>query len=151
GVTKLFLGKGETLGFVKPPEGASLAAQLDACFQVAAPIVAEKMAGNDNLIVPAGVERLRITPLPEEGVWCWARRNEESGHLDLLLLDTTGAVRAKVDGLRLEQMPREMLGGKSPSEWHNWLYDVEWREMPSQPGRCGEWMPSLQTLAERVN
>ncbi|MGO9917251.1 MAG: SDR family NAD(P)-dependent oxidoreductase, partial [Isosphaeraceae bacterium] len=131
GVSRLWLGGGEALGLIAPPFGTPLAARLDACLQVAAPCAPPVLTGSGRLILPTRVERLQLHDIADEDLWCWAKRRDDSGEIDLLIFATDGQVRASIQGLRLEQVPREMLGTDKDDEWHDWLYQLEWRSEKS--------------------
>ncbi len=122
GITKLWRGKGEALGYIElAPELQSEAAMyqlhptlLDTALQLMAAVGLDEAARNpgENLYMPTRVERFQLHGQAAAQLWghVVVRRGAEREALgDVRFYDVTGNIVADVQGLRLKRMDREEL------------------------------------------
>jgi acyl transferase domain-containing protein/NADPH:quinone reductase-like Zn-dependent oxidoreductase/short-subunit dehydrogenase len=159
----LFRGDGESLAEVQltagsDSESASFQfhpALLDACFQAAAEsiVFASRNAVEDEVLLPVGIEGLRIMRDIPSRLWCHSRLNKAVGNesrtsvLDLDIFDQNGMIVASVTGLKLKWVDRSVLGERQRVNATDWLYEIQWREIPQHDkafagslGRPGTWL-----------
>jgi len=147
-VERLWVGEGEALGLLLPPEPADVAryrvppALLDAAFHVLAALLPDDREGT---WLPVGLGQLRVSGNPAAGRWCRAslRADADGGQPegDLALLDDQGSVVLSARGLRLHR-----LNGKgSAAGVEAWLHRLEWEPAPPQAealeaAASGRWL-----------
>ncbi|MCG5445417.1 SDR family NAD(P)-dependent oxidoreductase [Micromonospora sp. NIE79] len=111
---------------------------LDACFQV---VTAFVEPGGDTLLLPTGVQSLRMGADLPARVWCHARKQDGDGvTIDIDIADDSGVVLAAVRGLVFQPVPRSRLSrlaGARPK-----VLQREWREAEpvGAPALDGVWL-----------
>jgi myxalamid-type polyketide synthase MxaB len=154
GLQATWVGEGEALGELLLPAGAAVHAAdpihpalLDACTQVAG-VILGATAEADGLYLPLQYQELTLFAPVAGHCFChaWLRDGGPAGAqtrtLDLQLLDEEGRVLGELLGLVVKRAPREALLRSLRPETANWLYRLEWRELPAQePERAADSMP----------
>ena len=155
---------GEALGRLSVPAGVrdELAryqihpAVLDACFHLlAAAFPLDTSYGEGDLILPVGVDGVRVLRRPVPEMFARARLREEfrpDAQLfkgDIQLFDQTGAVVAEVEGLRLQRQRREAARTEAVAD--DGLYEIRWQveALPEAARAQGEGAGRWLVLADR--
>ncbi|MEM1256295.1 MAG: SDR family NAD(P)-dependent oxidoreductase [Cyanobacteria bacterium P01_H01_bin.21] len=138
-IEHLWCSDGQALGYIcLPKELAAEAGQfhihpvlLDACFQTIAAVL--KTHDNSLTYLPTLIKQLSVFNLPEENVWCHVQLRKQSKtrgiQVDLSVWDSEGRAVASIKQLHLLSVTPERLFGTSyQSNWHDWLYQVDWRQ-----------------------
>jgi acyl transferase domain-containing protein/acyl carrier protein len=159
GVQEVWSGAGEAFGLIEMeaarlPELAAYQAHptlLEACLGLFWAALPSSAASSGEILVPVGIERVRvIRPL---GGRVWARvavrECSREGTLggDLHLFADDGSIVACVTGLSLRRFPREVLGRAVSA---GWLYEIAWRARALASLPAGQPPPSRWViLADR--
>ncbi len=158
GVRALWVGEREALAELATPPGArdaafSLApALLDAGLQVVLAAIPE--AAGDALLMPFELTRIAVHREGADAAWVYARLREGAGLVaDLRLADSSGALIAEVEGLRLQPADRAALTRELGEPIDDALFELAWRPVaPPAPTAtlAGRWLivaPASSTLA----
>jgi malonyl CoA-acyl carrier protein transacylase len=100
---------------------------LDACFQaVGAALLNQK---EKTTYLPIGCDRLKINHSITGTIWSYVQLRESKTSVliaDIQVMSAEGETIAQIEGLQLKQVK----AFAKPSQWQNWLYQVEWRSQP---------------------
>ena len=114
-------GTGEALAAIRPTEEPAIA--IDVALQAAFAAFGTSRA-DGSMLVPAGIEMVRVHAPVSESRWA-AVRQSSGTTFDITLVDADGRPIVEIDGFRVKVVAR-------PSEALNvskWLYEVRWREL----------------------
>ena len=104
---------------------------LDACLQIV--IAATGDLKSSSPYLPVALEQLHFHRHPGIAAWSHVQirpqnsANREIVTADFCLLDESGTVVVRVDGLSLKRANLQSLLGTSDKSWQDWLYKVEWQ------------------------
>jgi acyl transferase domain-containing protein len=140
GVEQVWYGDGEALSRLQLPSHLDSEvgvyrihpALLDAAFQT---LMALLPGSTEEVYMPVGVERLRLTGSPSQELWCHAHLGpgeaaEEAVVGDLYLFDREGRPVLEAQGVCLRRQHTSVCWGLE-GNFHEWLYQVEWQlQMP---------------------
>ena len=118
---------------------------LDACFQTLGAALPQAADRSSAPAMPVGLGRLQILHAPEGGLWAHARLTTTPGSIEgnILLLDDSGQVVARVSGLRIQTLERP---ASVRDAFADWLFEIQWQPqdlMPAGPaaeGKPGSWL-----------
>ena len=149
GLQRLWAGKNEVLGEVRlVPEIAAEAQSyrihpglLDPCLQpfAAAVFSLEELAAGNAIYMPVGVASYTVYRDPGETLWSHVTVSRDGGkasldflEADALVFDSSGALVAEIRGLSLRRVDRQALTRLQEEPLRDWLYQLNWKEMPLQ-------------------
>jgi acyl transferase domain-containing protein/acyl-CoA synthetase (AMP-forming)/AMP-acid ligase II/thioesterase domain-containing protein/acyl carrier protein len=154
GVTRLWRGAGEALGWIEAPPPVAAAdgayalhpALLDACGQVL--VAAAGESGGSGGFLPAGLEALRLHGRPGKRMWSHARVRPggDPGSVvgDARLLDEDGTVLVEARGLELRLLDGDDRVFAAADPLAGRLYGLDWEELagdaPAAPPAAGTWL-----------
>ena len=163
-IERLWGNPGEALGQIRIPE--SLVGEvssyklhpvlLDACLQIAMAAIGDLNSSSPYL--PVALESLQLHRHP--GITAWSRvqirpQNGSSTEIviaDFRLLDESGTVIVRVDGLTLKRANLQSLLGTSDKSWQDWLYKVEWRpKVHFGQSLLAEYWPAPREISTSLN
>jgi myxalamid-type polyketide synthase MxaE and MxaD len=139
-IEQLWQGDGEALGRIRLPE--SLLENpyqlhpvlMDAGFQLLFATISE--SDDRDTYLPVGLESLEFYRRPESSLWIKGCMRPSEGVsqdirlADLQLWDDRGEIIARIEGLRVKRVSRQLL---APTQsYQNWLYEVLWQEQPKE-------------------
>jgi acyl transferase domain-containing protein/surfactin synthase thioesterase subunit/acyl carrier protein len=161
-IEELWRGTGETLTRVQLPPHVALQsahtlhpALLDACLHVYPTLIADY--GNFesapqklcHTYLPIGIERFHSISSGAREVWVHAVRRSEQYDpqtitIDIAVYRQDGSPAATLEGLSVKKLPPEALLPNSGSERPDWLYQLQWLELPQleKPSERPESEPS---------
>jgi acyl transferase domain-containing protein/acyl carrier protein/phospholipid N-methyltransferase len=102
---------------------------LDACFQAIGSLFFDNE--QTDIYLPIEIESLRLFRRPGKELWSQVQISSNSDRQTKtgeVCLYTDDRIAAKIEGLQLKQASREAFLGTTEESWHNWLYQVEWRQ-----------------------
>ncbi|MBD2364812.1 SDR family NAD(P)-dependent oxidoreductase [Anabaena minutissima FACHB-250] len=103
---------------------------LDAGFQVLGAALLHQ--NQVDTYLPVGIKRLQIHSSPGNLVWSHAEinpdTNQELINSNVSLYTEDGVKIVYVEGLELKRWKQSRLLPTAQENWHNWLYQVEWRQ-----------------------
>jgi acyl transferase domain-containing protein len=88
---------------------------------------------NIDAYVPMGVDRMQLYAPPLQVAWCTASLKSLSDNLvtgDVQMLDNSGQVLVKLDGVRMRHVPRDWLARKLSGPLPDWCYELAWPRQP---------------------
>jgi acyl transferase domain-containing protein/surfactin synthase thioesterase subunit/acyl carrier protein len=147
-IEELWRGAGETLTRVRlPPHLPVESAQylhpalLDACLHVYPALIEDygnferAPQGLRHTYLPIGIERFRCGSSGAREVWAHAVRRSVQDDPQTITIDITiyredGNPAATLEGLSVKQLPPEVLIPNAGSERPDWLYQLQWVELP---------------------
>ena len=144
-LSTLLRGNGESLAEIKLAESPADTnagycfhpALLDACFQAAQATVPASDAGaDDEVLLPVGIECVRVIRDAPSTLWSHARLHRSSDPeartfvMDLEIFDQDGKVVGSVVGFKVKRVERSTLEDGRPAGGRDWLFEIQWREMP---------------------
>ena len=80
-----------------------------------------------------GVDRLRVVRSARKAAWCLASLTSLESQLavgDVRLVDATGRVLVKLEGVRLRRVPRDWLARAMAGPLPDWCYELAWVPQP---------------------
>ncbi|WP_230967594.1 SDR family NAD(P)-dependent oxidoreductase [Nostoc commune] len=103
---------------------------LDACFQVMGAILLPSQSSTAYL--PVGIDQVHWYGNLSESLWSYVQLRDESSYIaDLQLLNPDGTLVATIDGLQIQPVRQDSLRNAELNIWQDWLYQVEWKEQPT--------------------
>ena len=142
----LLRGKGESLAEIRLTESpASTNAGycfhpvlLDACFLAAAEAIVPGSNADaaDEVLLPIGIECIRVVRDAPSTLWSHSRLHATSDReartlvMDIEIFDQDGMAVASVAGLKLRRAKRSTLYDSRHPGGNDWLFEIQWREMP---------------------
>ncbi len=146
GIQQLWHGENEALGRIRLPETLQAhvgeycmhPALLDSCLQLLGATQIGNAATNASAYLPVGFASLQQNAAPHGEVWCHVALhagtgNEEMRTAQIELYDESGAVLAKIFGLRLKRAPREMRERALRRRVQDWFYKIAWQPQALAP------------------
>jgi acyl transferase domain-containing protein len=143
-LSTLLRGNGESLAEIRLAESPAYTnagycfhpALLDACFQAAAQAtVPASDAGTDEVLLPVGIECVRVIRDAPSTLWSHARLHATSDHetrtfvMDLEIFDQDGKAVGSVVGFKVKRVQRSTLDDGRSAGGRDWLFEIQWREM----------------------
>jgi acyl transferase domain-containing protein/acyl carrier protein len=137
----------QTLARIRVPGGVSCEGYhlhpvlLDACLQALGVVL--DTSQDDSVLLPVGLERVRVYQHHASEAWAHARYRERLPGADdvlvadLVLIAPEGSLIAEVTGLQFKRTTRDVLLGAAPDDSLNWLYEVDWQEQPPAALQAG--------------
>ena len=122
-------------------------ALLDASFQALG--LAFEAAGDEDVYMPVGVERITVGEALAGPLWCHGvlraagRDGGETVAGDLQIFDAAGRVAVDVAGIRFKRATRDALRRSLGGGIDEWLYEVAWRPAAAPDasgGAQGSWL-----------
>ena len=145
-LSTLLRGNGESLAEIRLAESPADTnagycfhpALLDACFQAAAQatVPGADDGADDEVLLPVGIECVRVIRDTPSTVWSHARLQAASDHeartfvMDLAIFDQDGKAVGSVVGFKVKRVQRSTLDGGLQAGGKDWLFEIQWREMP---------------------
>jgi myxalamid-type polyketide synthase MxaE and MxaD len=142
-LSTLAVGNGEALAKIVLPQTIQNEWQvyrlhpacLDALFQLVAPLAAA--TGGEASYLPAGVASIEVLCPPETALWAYARTAQPRGGEETLtacieLLNESGEVAVRVNGLALRRVGGSEAAQKPAKDPGSWLYEPYWEKLPSE-------------------
>jgi acyl transferase domain-containing protein len=142
----LLRGNKESLAEIRLPESPVSTdagycfhpALLDACLQTAAQatVPASDAVADDEVLLPIGIECVRVIRDAPNTLWSHARLRSTSDHeartfvMDLAIFDQHGDAVGSVAGFKVKRVHRSRLEDGRPESGRDWLFEVQWRKMP---------------------
>jgi acyl transferase domain-containing protein len=169
GIEALWRRDGETIGLISVPaplstetEGYSIhPAFMDACLQ---PVVAALSVQADSTretltYLPHRLESFKVYHRPGDRVWSHITLRKDAGvdraevTADIVIFDPAGQKVAELRGLVLRQAGREAVAPFEQEDFADWLYELNWEEMPRQkemPETSSAFIPSPQRISQAL-
>ncbi|MCE5303540.1 MAG: SDR family NAD(P)-dependent oxidoreductase [Planctomycetaceae bacterium] len=121
---------------------------LDCGFQLLGAVLPGAGEGID-AYVPMGVDRIQLFDRIESPAWYLVHLRSFNGKVaigDIRLLDASGRVLAKLEGVRLRRVPRDWLARRLAGPLPDWCYELTWtpQSLPApeadQTVELGRWL-----------
>ena len=138
-IAQLYSHDNRALGQIKLPDNLINEANhyiihpvlLDACLQIAGATINEK--NNSVTYLPIAIDSFQLysnlSPLKE--IWSYAEvRRENNGiyTIDFQLITDNNELVVEIEGLKIKPVNSTVIERQEASNWHNWLYQIEWSE-----------------------
>lgn len=140
GISGLYRREGEALGRISVPEmitqnlhrHAAHPAMLDACFQVIAAALPERVEGNSGPYLPVELGRLWLHAPLRGPLWSHVTLHEISGRSiegNIAITDEAGNVVVSIERFRCQAVVRGRVGNEAQGV-DGWLYRQVWKPSP---------------------
>ncbi len=100
--------------------------------------------------VPMSVDRLQLYDRPQGPAWYSASLTSLKSNVavgDIQLMDASGRVLVKLEGVRLRRVPRDWLARRLAGPLPDWCYELAWVPQPldaaaadAEPAEPGQWL-----------
>ncbi|MEO1132296.1 MAG: type I polyketide synthase, partial [Cyanobacteria bacterium J06639_1] len=141
-IRQLRHGDGRILGEVVLPDRLMREADdytlhpvlLDACLQAVGVAFADR--DRRDPCMPLGIKSIRTYRRSGHRVWSYVERvsfegdRHQSAEVDLSVVDETGAIVARIEGLSLRRVDRQTLQRALQKDGGDWFYRLEWQLQP---------------------
>ena len=114
---------------------------MDGGFQLLGALLPGAGEGID-AYVPMGVERIHFYERPREVAWSIATLKSLTANMatgEVQIMDQSGRVLVKMEGVRLRKVPRDWLARKIAGPLPDWCYELMWTPKPLE-GAAAEQM-----------
>ncbi|MFF7635984.1 SDR family NAD(P)-dependent oxidoreductase [Kitasatospora sp. NPDC008050] len=150
GIAELWRGDSEALARLRPVDGSGFRfhpAMLDACLQVAVPMLSGPAQAGSRGFVLLGMDRVRLLrPYAGGPLWSHAllgRTTQGEPSVDVTVLDDSDAVIMRISGIRGKRVPASHAGHATRSDTlAQGRHSVVWRETAGRPApaEAGHWL-----------
>jgi len=128
------------------------AALFDACLQVSASIWPDEIQGD--LYMPVSVQNVRLYRQPDGRLWSYAfledtpHTGHETLHANFVIFNDTADLVAELSGMVVKRASADALVEASRRDIIGWLYQIDWKPLPSTATSASMQPASFRLSAE---